>query len=150
MIGEKIVFDRANVDALPGWAVVNLGAGFNPIDFRVATDGVPAGYMQVGLQWQGIVRSLVPAVYLYPEASTVASAERAVKAAWIAWALGLVAGGLGCWWAGTALWAMRRLLWSRTAIGLIALVAFAFLLRLVFLLDYACQPNADVLLGGSD
>ena len=150
VVGENIVFDQLNGTAPPAWAGVHLVAGFNPIEFVLATDGVAAGYMQAGLEWRGLGRTLVPAVYLYPDIISATQAERALQAAWVSAALGLVACGLACWWAGAVLWAMRRRLWSRTALGLSALVAFAFLLRLVFLFDYAAQPAADVLSGGTD
>ena len=144
------MFDQAHGTVLPAWASVQLAAGFNPIEFVLATDGVAAGYLQAGLEWQGLVRTLVPAVYLYPDITDATQAARALQAAWVAWALGLAAGGLACWWAGTLLWSVRHLVWSRTVLGLGALVAAAFLLRLVFLLGYAAQPAADVLLSGSD
>lgn len=150
VVGETIVFDQAHGTALPAWAGVHLAAGFNPIEFVLATDGVAAGYLQAGLQWRGFARTLVPAVYLYPDIINATQAERALQAAWVAWVLGLAACGMGCWWSGTLLWSMRHLIWSRTVLGLCALVAAAFLLRLVFLLDYAAQPAADVLLSGSD
>ena len=149
-VGETIVFDQAHGTVLPAWASVQLAAGFNPIEFVLATDGVATGYLQAGLEWQNLVRTLVPAVYLYPDITDATQAARTVQAAWVAWTLCLAAGGLACWWAGTLLWSVRHLVWSRTVLGLGALVAAAFLLRLVFLFDYAAQPAADVLLSGSD
>lgn len=149
-IGGATLFDGFGAPAGTRWVTAQLDAGFNPVIFELATDGVAAGYMQVGLEWRNPLRALVPAVYLYVEPPVAAAAERAVWAAWIAWALRWMAGGLACMGLAAVVWVRRAAWQTRTALGLSVIVAFAFALRLVFLFDYAAQPSAYVLAGGSD
>ena len=92
-IGGTTLFNGFGAPAGTRWVTAQLDAGFNPVRFEIATDGVAAGYMQVGLEWRNPLRALVPAVYLYAVPPAAAAAERAVWAAWIAWALRWMAGG---------------------------------------------------------
>ena len=149
-IGGVTVFDRPAGAARATRAGAQLAAGFNPISFEIETAGAAAGYMQAGLEWAGLRQSLVPAVYLYPDATTAAAAERAVQAARAAAGLGAVGWLLLVLAPALWLWPQRARLRSRTALGLGAIVLLAFSLRLLFLADYAAQPTADVLAAGSD
>jgi len=150
-LGDDVVFDAFAGPPLSDRAVAYPAGGFNHITLEVAVTPTFRNYFEAGLQWQTAIGwQAVPAEHLYPQPIAEETAASAVGRMQWSWALGWLAAAFGA--AGIAhwLWSRRALFASRTALGLLAIVILAFSLRLIFLRDYAAQPNADVLGYGSD
>lgn len=147
-INGDVVFDTTAGRPSSDSTVSYPASGWQLIAFEIITPDKPGRYFHAGLEWQSPLGwQLVPAPYLAPEPLDPQKTENTIRQWYASWSFAWLAILCGLALLGQWLWIHAR---SRTAFGLFLIVLFAFGLRLIFLRDYAVQPNADVLGIGSD